>query len=46
MDMETIAFGDTLFVSNCFACALGDGLDLRDDTLSVLYRLAALVVRA
>ena len=46
MDMETIAFGYALFVSNCFACALGNGLDMRDDTLRVFYRLASIVVRA
>ena len=44
VDMETITLGYALFVSNCFACALGDGLDMRDDTLSVFYRLAAVVV--
>ena len=46
MDMETIAFGYAFFVSNRFACALGDGLNMRDDTLRVLYRLASVVIRA
>ena len=44
--METIAFGYALFVGDGFACALGDGLNMRDDTLSVFYRLTAVVVRA
>ena len=44
VDMETIAFGYALLVGDGFTCALGDGLDMRDDTLSVFYRLAAVVV--
>ena len=44
VDMETIAFGYALLVGDGFACALGDGLDMGDDTLSVFYRLAAVVV--
>lgn len=46
MDMETIAFGYALLVGDSSACTLCYGLDMRDDTLSVPFCLAAIVVRA
>ena len=46
VNMETIAFGDTFFVGDSLSCALRDGLDMRDDALSVPFGLAAVVVRA
>ena len=46
VNMETVAFGDTFFVGDSLACALRDGLDMRDDTLGVAFGLAAVVVRA
>ena len=46
VDMETIAFGYALFVGDCFASALNDGLNVRDDALGVAFGLAAIVIRA
>ena len=46
VDMETIAFGYALLVGDGFTCTLGNSLNMRDDTLRVLYRLTAVVVRA
>jgi hypothetical protein len=45
VDMEAVAFGNALFVGNTLACALGDSLHVRNDTLGVASRFAAIVVR-
>ena len=45
VDMEAVAFGNALFVGNALACALGDSLNVRNDTLGVASRFAAIVVR-
>ena len=46
VNMETVAFGDTLLVGDSLSCAFCNGLDMRDDTLGVAFGLAAVVVRA